>query len=77
MNATLRRPNVAAERAILGLLLPGGLLTAQRIAALVHLTTWTTRRALDHLHDERRITVNANGCYAITPAGRRALREVA
>ncbi|WP_280319791.1 hypothetical protein [Nocardia wallacei] len=77
MTAALRRPNVAAERAILRLLLPGGLLTAQQIAALVHLTTWTTRRALDHLLEECRITKNANGCYAITPAGREALREVA
>lgn len=77
MNALLMRPNLAAERAILRLLLPGGLLTAQRISALVHLTTWTTRRALDHLLEECRITKNANGCYAITPVGREFLREVA
>lgn len=77
MNALLMRPNIAAERAILRLLLPGGLLTAQRISALVHLTTWTTRRALDHLHDEGYVTRNADGGYAITTIGHKALQEVA
>ncbi len=63
-----------AESAVLGVLAPGGMLTARQITAQTHLTTWSAHRALGHLRIRGLImTTRYSGRWFITLRGRTAL----
>lgn len=62
-----------AEAAVLGVLAPGGMLTAAQISEQARITGWSTRRAIGQL--ESRGLVMAAPCasrWSITPRGRAA-----
>ncbi|MEG8182081.1 MarR family transcriptional regulator [Nocardia terpenica] len=60
-----------AESEVLGVLAPGGLLTAGQIAAQAQLTSWAARRAIGQLESRGLIMANPyQARWSITPRGR-------
>lgn len=63
----------AAETAILAVLAPGGMLTAEQISRSARLTRWSTHRAIGQLESRGLITATPYAPrWSITPRGRRA-----
>ncbi|MGV9837076.1 hypothetical protein ACWDUL_23200 [Nocardia niigatensis] len=62
-----------AEAAVLGVLAPGGMLTAAQITEQAQITGWSTRRAIGQLESRGLITATPYGArWSITPRGRAA-----
>ncbi|BDT98822.1 MULTISPECIES: MarR family transcriptional regulator [Nocardia] len=64
---------VDAEAAVLGVLAPGGMLTADQISREAQLTRWSTRRVIGQLESRGLIMATAHGSrWSVTPRGRAA-----
>ena len=65
--------NTAAETAVLAVLAPGGLLTADQIIRQAELTGWSARRAIGQLESRGLIMALPHVArWSITPRGRTA-----
>ncbi|WP_454195213.1 hypothetical protein [Nocardia sp. Marseille-Q1738] len=63
----------AAETAILAVLAPGGMLTADQITRDAQLTEWSARRAIGQLESRGLIMATPHSArWSITPRGRSA-----
>ncbi|NQE91461.1 hypothetical protein [Nocardia terpenica] len=66
----------AAESAVLGVLTPGGLLTADQIMQQAQLTSWSARRAIKQLESRGLIMATPyQARWSITPRGQAAWRS--
>lgn len=62
-----------AEAAVLGVLAPGGMLTAIEISEQAQITGWSTRRAIGQLESRGLVIAAPNTSrWSITPRGRAA-----
>ncbi|MFE3029506.1 MarR family transcriptional regulator [Nocardia tengchongensis] len=62
-----------AEAAVLGVLAPGGTLTASQISERAQITGWSTRRAIGQLESRGLVVPSPHASrWSITPRGRAA-----
>ncbi|MEG8177779.1 helix-turn-helix domain-containing protein [Nocardia terpenica] len=67
------RTGIGAETAVLGVLVPGGMLTVDQIAQQAQLTNWSARRAVTQLASRGLVMVTPHRArWSITPRGRAA-----